>query len=100
MEVGEVLCMLFTFADLEPRRKAETALRQSEERFSKAFRLAPVPTTISTAEDHRFIEINEAFSKVLGYHAQDVVGYRADDFGLWVNDQNRRLFESELAKAG
>ena len=37
--------MPFTFADLKPRRKAETALRQSEERFAKAFRLAPVPTT-------------------------------------------------------
>ena len=44
MEMGDEPCMLFTFADLELRRKAETALRQSEERFAKAFRLTPVPT--------------------------------------------------------
>ena len=43
IEIGDEPCMLFTFADLEPRRKAETALRQSEERFAKSFRLAPVP---------------------------------------------------------
>ena len=36
IEVGDEPCMLFTFADLEPRRKAETALRHSEERFAKA----------------------------------------------------------------
>jgi PAS domain S-box-containing protein len=100
IEVGEEPCMLFTFADLEPRRKAEMALRQSEERFAKAFRLAPVPTTISTAEDHRFIEVNEAFTKVLGYEAQDVVGFSGDDLGLWVGDEERRRFETDLAKAG
>ena len=31
--VGEEPCMLFTFADLDGRRKAQNALRQSEERF-------------------------------------------------------------------
>jgi PAS domain S-box-containing protein len=100
IEVGEEPCMLFTFADLEPRRKAETALRQSEERFAKAFCLAPVPTTISTADDHRLIEVNEAFSRVLGYRAQDVVGYPAEDLGLWVDDGERCRFETELARAG
>ncbi|WP_262272129.1 helix-turn-helix transcriptional regulator [Microvirga yunnanensis] len=100
IEVGEEPCMLFTFADLEPRRKAETALRRSEERFAKAFCLAPVPTTISTADDHRLIEINEAFSRVLGYRAQDVVGYSAEDIGLWIDDEERRRFEGELTKTG
>ena len=43
IEIGDEKCMLFTFADLEPRRKAESALRNSEEKFAKTFRLAPVP---------------------------------------------------------
>ena len=100
IEVGEVPCMLFTFADLEPRRKAETALRQSEERFAKAFRLAPVPTTISTADDHRFVEINDSFMRILGYQAQDVVGRQAHELGLWLDDGDRRRFEAELTKVG
>src|SRR5829696_4274737 len=68
--------------------------------FAKAFRLAPVPTTIRTAEDHRFIEVNNAFTRVLGYQVQDVVGYPADDTGLWVDDEERRRFEAELARTG
>jgi PAS domain S-box-containing protein len=100
IEVGDEPCMLFTFADLEPRRKAESALRYSEERFAKAFRLAPVPTTISTADDHRLIEVNEAFAKVLGYQAQDVVGHPARDLGLWADDAERKRFETELARTG
>ena len=35
IEIGEENCMLFTFIDLEPRKKAEDALRQSEERFPR-----------------------------------------------------------------
>ncbi len=100
IEVGEVPCMLFTFADLEPRRKAETALRHSEERFAKAFRLAPVPTTISTADDHRLVEANDAFTRVLGYQAQDVVGRQAQDLGLWVDHEESHRFETELARTG
>ena len=100
IEVGDEPCMLFTFADLEPRRKAESALRYSEERFAKAFRLAPVPTTISTADDHRLIEVNEAFAKGLGYQAQDVVGHPARDLGLWADDAERKRFETELARTG
>ena len=37
IEIGDEDCTLFTFADLHPRKQAEDALRQSEERFSKAF---------------------------------------------------------------
>ncbi|GJE57448.1 hypothetical protein EKPJFOCH_3964 [Methylobacterium thuringiense] len=48
--MGDEPCMLFTFADLELRKKAETALRQSAERFAKAFRLTPVPTLLLRAE--------------------------------------------------
>ena len=100
IEVGDEPCMLFTFADLEPRRKAETALRHSEERFAKAFRLAPLPITIATADDQRLIEVNEAFSKVLGYEAQDVVGRPAHDLGLWADDAERQRFETELRRKG
>jgi PAS domain S-box-containing protein len=100
LEVHEEPCMLFTFADLEPRRKAETALRDSEERFVKTFRLAPLPMTVGAADGHRFIDINEAFCTVTGFGAQEVVGRRADELGLWVDDDARRRFERQLARGG
>ena len=53
IEVGNVDCMLFTFADLEPRRRAEVALRQSEERFERAFNANPAPAVILRLPDLR-----------------------------------------------
>ena len=46
IEIGDEACMLFTFADLHPRKQAEDALRQSEQRFAAAFRMAPGPMAI------------------------------------------------------
>ncbi len=74
LDMHEEDCMLFSFTDLEPRRKAENALRQSEERFAKAFRLSPVPTLLCSADKQQLIDANEAFLDSLGYTAQELIG--------------------------
>ncbi|AWN39048.1 helix-turn-helix transcriptional regulator [Methylobacterium radiodurans] len=100
IEMGDEPCMLFTFADLELRRKAETALRQSEERFAKAFRLTPVPTVLARADDFRITAVNEAFTRVLGFGEDRVVGRSLDEAGLWVTQAQREQFEAGLARSG
>ncbi|WP_268796933.1 helix-turn-helix transcriptional regulator [Pseudomonas huanghezhanensis] len=74
LDMNDEDCMLFSFTDLEPRRKAETALRQSEERFAKAFRLTPVPTLVCSADRQQVVDVNEAFLNTLGYSAQELIG--------------------------
>ncbi|MET3693921.1 PAS domain S-box-containing protein [Methylobacterium goesingense] len=100
MELGDEPCMLFTFADLELRRKAETALRQSEERFAKAFRLTPVPTLLVRAEGFTVTGVNEAFSRVFGYGADAVTGRSPADLDLWVHEAARTRFETAVARTG
>ncbi|NEU12775.1 helix-turn-helix transcriptional regulator [Methylobacterium sp. BTF04] len=100
MDLGDEPCMLFTFADLELRRKAESALRQSEERFAKAFRLTPVPTVLARADTFTITGVNEAFSRVFGFGADKVTGRSPDDLGLWVHDAARSKFESAVTRTG
>ena len=100
LELNEEACMLFSFVDMEPRHKAETALRQSEERFAKAFRLTPVPTLVCSAEDQRVLDANEAFYVTFAYPREEVLGKTVeqleffDDSGI-----GTRLF-STLENAG
>ncbi|MGJ7518652.1 PAS domain S-box protein [Pseudomonas baetica] len=74
LELNDEPCMLFSFVDMEPRHKAEIALRQSEERFAKAFRLSPVPILICSADDQVVLDVNEAFLNTLGYSGEEVLG--------------------------
>lgn len=94
--VGEEPCMLFTFADLDARRKAQNALRQSEERFSKSFRLSPAPTAISRLDDFVFTEVNDAFVQLSGYGIEEVIGKTASELRLWDDIASRRAMEKKL----
>lgn len=79
LDMNEEDCMLFSFMDLEPRRKAEIALRQSEERFAKAFRLTPVPTLVCSADNRQVVDVNEAFMSITGYISEELIGKSIED---------------------
>ncbi len=93
-------CMLFTFADLEPRRQAERALRYSEERFSGAFELAPVAMVVASLKGHRLLNANAAFHELTGHDASHVVGHTPNDLTLWDTAATRRRLEHELMASG
>jgi PAS domain S-box-containing protein len=83
IEIGDEACMLFTFADLHPRKQAEDALRQSEQRFAVAFRLAPCPMAIITLDDMRLLDVNDAFTAATGWRREEVIGRAEPELGLW-----------------
>lgn len=96
IEVGDEDCMLFTFIDLEARKKAEVSLSHSEERFSKAFRLAPVPMMMCALPELRIIEVNAAFLTATGFGAEDVLGKTTSDAGLWRDAKRYRELQHRL----
>jgi PAS domain S-box-containing protein len=60
--------------DVAPRRRAEEALRKSEEKFAKAFQASPAIFTIVRISDQHYIEVNHAFEKQTGLKHAEVVG--------------------------
>ena len=87
---GGERCMLFTFADLEDRRKAEAELRLSEERFAKAFELSPIPTVLLSSDADVPTSVNEAYAATFG---------GADATSMpWVEEAERTRFLRELQR--
>lgn len=49
-------------------------LRISEEKFSTLFHINPSACALSNAENLRFIEVNEAFCRLVGYSKDEIIG--------------------------
>ncbi len=100
IEIGDDKCMLFTFADLEPRRSAERSLKDSEAHFATLFRMAPVAMALTSPDGQRMIEANDAFWRLTGYRAESFVGRTPGDPELWAEVAERNAVEAEIARAG
>lgn len=64
-------------------------LKESEEKFAKAFHTAPTIMVISSLTDGRYLEVNEAFERALGWRRTEVLGRTSLELGIWV-DQDQR----------
>ena len=71
------------------RTRAAGALRDSEERFSKAFNANPNPTSITSLGTGRFIAVNDGFTRLFGYSREEAVGRTTIDLGMWTNQEER-----------
>ncbi|MEO6863432.1 MAG: MASE1 domain-containing protein [Microcoleus sp.] len=85
-----------TVQDITDRKRAEAALRSSEERFSKTFHASPVGISICTLTDARFLDANDSFLRSLGWLRHEFIGRTPRDLGIWVNSEDGRRLAQML----
>ena len=66
------------------QRTREQELRQSEERFAKAFVASPAAISLTTLEEGRYIDVNESYLALVGRTRNDLIGRTVDEIDLWV----------------
>jgi len=71
------------------RRDAEAALRESEKKFSAAFHSSAVLMAISTKQDGKLIDVNEAFLDTLGFSRDEVIGKRVLELDIYHQPSDR-----------
>ena len=87
-------------AQQKQRRRMEAALRESEERFSKAFRCSPDAITITTLEEGHYLEVNDGFLRLTGYEREEVIGHTAAELKVWADPAARPQLLRELRERG
>jgi PAS domain S-box-containing protein len=97
---GSTPAKLILVHDVSERIRAEEALRESEERFSKAFHASPVATTITKLKNGLFIDINESFLQMTGYERAEVIGRTSLDLDIWSTPEDRNDFLAHLKREG
>lgn len=75
---GERVAINSVVRDVTERRAAESALRESEERFRSSFDHAPIGMAL-VALDGRYIQVNRALCELLGYTEEEVLGKSSQD---------------------
>ena len=86
--------------DISRRKEAESARRQSEEKFTKFFEFAPDALAISRTEDGKYLEVNRGFEDYLGFERDEVIGKTSLELNIWQNDEYREILKNEVVKKG
>ena len=80
--------------------QAEKALRESEEKFRKAFYTSPDSVNINRLEDGMYVSINPGFTRIMGYTEEDIIGKTSIEYNIWDNIEDRQRLVDGLRKDG
>ncbi len=97
---GQVIEAVGTLQDITESKAAETALRDSQELFSKAFRLSPDCLMILRMPDRIVLRANDALCELLHCMPEEIIGQSSRDFFAWLNDDDRLAFARKLEENG
>ncbi len=92
---GRIVKLRGTAQDITERKWAEEALHRSEQKFATIFRSSPVALSVSELETGRFIEINEAFLRLVrGTSFEQIVGRTSQELGLLAADERKKMIDA------
>jgi PAS domain S-box-containing protein len=94
---GQLTHLIGATVDITERKEAEEALRESEERFAKAFRASPHPVGITELATGRCIEVNDACLQLFGFSREEVIGQTTLSLGIWPKEEDRARLVARLS---
>ena len=88
------------------RRKAlawqatQHALQQSEEKYASIFQIGPDAMVVSRLDDGCLLAVNQAFTRLSGYSAEEVIGKTSTELGSWLYPHDRNILVMMLRQNG
>ena len=80
--------------------KDVTEIKQSEEKFSKAFQSGSNLMAISTIKTGTYIDVNDMFLRVLGFTRDEIIGKTSQELNLFEDLHQREMVKSTIKENG
>ena len=94
------------FRDITKRKQTEEDLikakeiaEENEKKFKVAFLTSPDSVNINSL-DGTFIEINEGFTKLMGFTREEAIGVKSTDLNIWAIEEDRKFLIKGLTERG
>lgn len=103
LELNELRQKVKILEETKKYKHLSPALRElqfSQEKFSRAFHSCPDILTVTTLNEGRYIEANDAFLKITGYNRCEVIGHTARELRLWANLEDRDFIVEQILATG
>jgi PAS domain S-box-containing protein len=86
--------------EIEKRTRSENKLKESEQRFSIAFKASPAPLVISEIDTGQFIDVNDRWVEMLGFSKEEQIGKTSKEVGIWRDPSERDRVIKFIQKNG
>ena len=97
---GEITAITIIAHDISRRVRADRELRESEEKFAAAFRGSPDLMAITRLGDGALLEVNEGFTRLLGYSRAEAIGKTTLELAIWADPADRAALDASLRWSG
>jgi PAS domain S-box-containing protein len=76
--------------------ESEQVRQISEERFQRVFCSSPIPFSITTLTEGRFLDVNVAFERCYGYSRKELLGHTVQEIRIWEDPADREFMVTQL----
>ena len=98
VSIGREKCVLSVMQDQTERKRAADAIRESEERFRVAFQTSPDSVNLNRLADGGYVAVNEGFTRLTGWTAEEVIGRTSAEIGIWADAADRERLVAGLRR--
>jgi len=94
---GTIVGAVLVFQDVSEAYQLRKSIRESQARLAAIYHSSPAVIAVSSIEDGRYLQVNQAFTELTGWKPEEAVGKTAFELNIWAEpaaEQRQKLLEA------